>query len=198
VFKDLDFVPDPMPGPEGVFLPFEEVYNVMETNDLGRPSLSMKAPTSEIDKNNSALLKGTRVRDVIKCSECARPRCIFAATRLTNEEILAVKAVKDEDNYICGDVLFQEDSIYYDKIVVRNLLSCAKIMETTYYAKKISSAHFPSVCFHCGSGNTIIDEGIQNLKRKFKVVRPICGECKQAGKEPVVKCQVNVAKKPRL
>ena len=53
-----------------------------------------------------------------------------------------------------------------------------------------------SVCFHCGHmGNMAVGEDIQDLQRRYSVVRPICLSCKAQGKEVMVRCEKNVSEK---
>lgn len=134
---------------------------------------------------------GTRVREVIRCGECIRPRCIYSAAKLTPQDSSAVRHQKEEDIYTCGSPLFPETSHYYDSIVMREGLTCLSPVKVNYFAGKTIS--FPEVCFHCGTKENIsLDDSIQMLKRRYTTVRPICSACQAAGREPAVRGETNV------
>ena len=126
-----------------------------------------------------------RVRSLIKCTNCLRPRCIYALSKLNHEQVVKIKRIDDDASYICGALLFPDGHKYASTIVVRMSLSCEKsVMELTYYAAKIT---FPEVCFHCGgrsASNLCNNETIKELKKEFAKVRPICISCMTDGKEP--------------
>ena len=201
IYGDLHFVPDPVlqKSDSSKFKDFSEVYG-QPTDDSCRPSLSSKAATkSTKDAQLKHLLAGPRVRSFIRCSECEKPHCIYSAAKLGQKDWQVVKAVKEEGVYTCGSPLFPDSSCYSTTIVVREGLSCVSLMETTYYATN-KTVHFPlNVCFHCGSiGDMANDDEIQELHRKYSVVRPICTDCKACGKEVVVRAAKNLNKKRKV
>lgn len=85
-FNQVYFLPDPEPTPDKLhYLPFDQMYG-KETTDSHRPSLQLDSVEKESDKQHRALLVAARVRDVIVCCECSKPRCVFAATRFSHDE----------------------------------------------------------------------------------------------------------------
>ena len=87
----------------------------------------------------------------------------------------------------CGSPLFAGES---DSIVVRAALVCSNPIEAQYYSSKL--AHFPPVCYHCGLGEESLADNpeIQELKKCYAIVLPICFLCLHDGKKPS-----NVAKR---
>ena len=107
-FDQVHFLPDPEPTLDKLhYLPFDQMYG-KKTSDKYRPSRQSDSTEKETDKDHRALLIAGRVRDVILCSECSKPRCVFAATRLTFEEEIQLQHVKDEGVYTCGVSLFHD------------------------------------------------------------------------------------------
>ena len=58
-----------------------------KTSDEHRPSNKPASVESEVDKTNKKLLVAGKVRGVVECGECAKPRCIFANTQLTAAQV---------------------------------------------------------------------------------------------------------------
>ena len=57
-------------------------------------------------KDKGKELHPSKVRDTICCSECGRPRCIFAKTKPTDALLRKLDAYFENVNYTCGDPLF--------------------------------------------------------------------------------------------
>ena len=175
VYRDLNFIPDPVKRADGTFKTFEETYGT-STNDKDRPSFSRVATISEVDRTNAKLLVSGKVRDTILCSLCRKPRCIYSAYKLTTQQILHIDRVKEENVYTCGGCLPDQAE---NNVVVRDSINCTSMIEITYY----SSKKFDDVCIYCGDGGNLLeDDEVRRLKREVQVVRPICTECRRAGK----------------
>ena len=59
------------------FQSFEKLSRT-NTTEKDRTSLKLGLEVSETDKGNKELFLAQKVRDVIKCSACKRPRCIYS------------------------------------------------------------------------------------------------------------------------
>ena len=76
VFEKLHFLPLPrLDSTKKHYKPFTEVYG-KEISECDRPS-QVTDGNSQADKENSDLFRNTRVRKVINCQECLKPRCIL-------------------------------------------------------------------------------------------------------------------------
>ena len=85
-FSQIHFLPNPEPTPDKLhYLSFDQLYG-KETTDSHRPSLQSDSVEKETDKEHRALLVAARVRDVLPCCECSKPRCVYAATKLSYME----------------------------------------------------------------------------------------------------------------
>lgn len=64
-----------------------QLYGMM-TNDKHRPSFAnIQGPEAEADRINRDVLKSGKSRDVILCSECFTPRCVYSNTKMSREEV---------------------------------------------------------------------------------------------------------------
>ena len=182
-FSLLHYLPLPLlDSSKTSYQSFEGLYG-KEPSDSDRPSSkpSSNAEAAEVDKNNKAVLKSTKVRKVIPCGECGKPRCIYAASRLTREQEVIVNQVVESNIYTCGSIIFPPSSPFCDMIVVKQNISCADPMEASYYSAAL--VKFPAVCFYCGMNQqSLVSEGVAELKRKYGVVRPLCCTCQSEGK----------------
>ena len=123
---------------------------------------------SEQDVLHRQLLTGPKVRDVVRCSDCNKPSCVYAATKLMPVQQRIVTRRKEDNTYTCGNTLFASYNQYVDPLVVRESLKCDISLEVAYYAGKV--CHFPDVCVYFGSeDHTSTDDDIQSLKHKFSI-----------------------------
>lgn len=96
-FESVYFLPDPIPTTDGThYLSFEELYG-QSTCDKHRPSLLAQGADKIADSEHRQLLVAGRVRDSLICSECTKPRCIYAASKLSVLEEREIARVKEEN-----------------------------------------------------------------------------------------------------
>lgn len=63
-----------------------------ETGDEHRPSAQVRDdPASVNDRINREIFKTQKVRDVIVCGECSKPRCVYSDKKLTREQVRCLK-----------------------------------------------------------------------------------------------------------
>ena len=107
-FKSLHFLPWPLlhPTNKGHYHPFSDVYGQLPSS-LDQPSLKVtKEKHNEIDHQRKSLLVAGKVRGVITCGECCKPRCIYAKTRLSEDQQVKLQHIRESDIYTCGSSLF--------------------------------------------------------------------------------------------
>ena len=198
---DLDqihFLPDPEPTLDKLhYKPFDQVYG-KKTTDSHRPSLQLDSVEKETDKEHRALLVAARVRDVIPCCDCSKPRCVFAATKPSYGENIQVQRVKDEGMYSCGVSLFPDTHPLRHSVVVREALKCSSLVEIAYYSSP--RVCFEACCIYCGTSHDFLDnDEIKEVRKRYHTVRPIYAQCKSRGKSLVTRGPKNFStKKPRI
>lgn len=151
----------------------------------------------EADKQNKKLLIAAKVRNIIVCLECHKPRCVYAAGTLGLNERNYVKLVVDSKMYSCGSALFPPNSPLHSTVICRQALTCNEPVKTQYYSSVCVT--FPPVCWFCGSPEETLtdDELIQRMRSEYAVVRPICFLCRSDGKRPATWGASNVAKRTK-
>jgi len=119
-----------------------------------------------------------KVRAVVQCGDCFKPRCVFSETSLKDVEKSMIADL--EADFTCGSMLFPLPSEHHSSIVVRVNLSCADNIECATLVK------FPPICCYCGAPEEMLveDDVVRDLKQQKQVVRPICFLCRSQGKEP--------------
>ncbi|XP_063434558.1 uncharacterized protein LOC134715936 [Mytilus trossulus] len=183
-FQDLHFLPNPVPGENNQYKSFSELYGQNTGEEQHRPGAAHKAEENENDKQRRDLFKNNKVREVILCSECSKPRCIFSEKKLSREQDELILRLKEDSFYTCGGALVQDDSETVD-IVVREALACNSPIETTYYSASLKH-YLPPVCVHCGTAEDLLDDNnpyISALYEQYSVVRPLCEVCRNSGKD---------------
>ena len=122
------------------------------------------------------MLVAGKVRGIIKCGECFKPRCIYSNAKQTRQEETEIVTVKESNVYTCGSSFPCESG----GIAVREALVCTSPIESQYYSAVL--VHFPPVCYHCGLGEeSLVDN--EELKHMYAVVHPICFVCLSDGKK---------------
>ena len=125
----------------------------------------------------TGLFTGQKVRQVVECQECAKPRCIYANHELTSRQETKLVTVISEDQYTCGAPLIEPGDAFYRVTQCRLNITCGDPIEMSYYSSKFCR----EICCYCGEPGERSEE-----KRKcFKTVLPVCSVCKSKGLQPI-------------
>lgn len=157
---------------------FQTVYR-SETTEQHRPTLIATIASSE--RAPSSILVNTRVREFIQCFQCGKTRCLYSERALSAEDKIACQIAIDEWDYSCGSPLVPESHILYNKVFVREKISCETPMELAYYSCQKSNVD-NNVCYWCGHNNELVEPS-ESLKSKYKSLFPCCLLCQNAGKD---------------
>lgn len=178
---------------------FDSVYRQLPS-EVDRPSRAAEPSTEakQQDSENKALLVAGKVRGCIECSECGKCRCVYSPSVLHYGEEIELARIRESKLYTCGSVLFPPGHMYEGSIIVREALTCNSTIEAQYFSSKLVS--FPLVCYHCGlTEETLVnDDEIEELKKSYAIVYPICFLCKTEGKKVICRKPSNVAKRRKL
>ncbi len=199
IFEKLSFLPLPvLNSSKEHYVPSVDLY-CKPPDEKDRPSLQ---PTGDVDAieadaRHKALFNSSKVRSIVPCQECFKPRCVYSVRKLVWNELVLLKSVIEEKIYTCGSAIFTPASQLMDTVVVRQNIGCINPVETQYYSATLVS--FPPVCYYCGVEEEcfVEDDTIEQLRSEYAVVRPLCFLCKNDGKIPFVKMPRNSRKRPR-
>ena len=150
---------------------------------------NVKKVAEAIQGCKSSTLTPQNVRDIINCSMCKKPRCIYANRTLTNREMNEVKRIIKKFDYICGCVISPDSSFLRGTIFSRLELHCKAPIEAMFYgAPKITKRK--DMCAYCAKKECSPDK---ELKKRFKTVVPICDQCKAKGRKAITKGPLHTA-----
>ena len=144
MFSALHKLPDPMPGDEGHFKTFSEVYGT-DSNESHHPSLQKKPRTKTLPFA-STLWHVQNVDMMLKCEHCGRWRLLYSQYRLTKKERTDPEKALEDVSFTWGSPLQESElpgklaNVYVWDIV------CEEPIERLYYTVK-----YPSICVHCAS-----------------------------------------------
>ena len=172
-FSSLHYLQFPLLDPsKSGYLPFKTIDGKEPSNNNQLSSMpSSSTEAAQADSRHKTLLKNTKVRKVIFCGKCLKPRCVYSAARLSRAEETIVEWVIESKVYMCGSTLVPLTSPLHDTIVVRQNCFCAAPVEAAYCRSAL--VKFPPVCFYCDLGeDCVVSEGVAELWRQFGFVRP--------------------------
>ena len=144
-FATIHYLPNPVPGSDDHYQPFDEVYGDSEAlTDKYRPSLqrrkrkAMSFSPSQQHVNNVGLL--------LQCEECDKWRLMFCKHKLSVQETSDLQTILDDISYTCGTTF---DDLELPGRLVNVFVkdhSCSDGIEKLYY-----SCGFEPICIHCAS-----------------------------------------------
>ncbi len=126
-------------------------------------------------------------------------RCFYSERALSAEDKIVCQIAIDNWDYSCGSPLVSENHILYNKVFVREKISCETPMELAYYScrKAINN----DVCYWCGHDNELAEPS-EGLRLKYKFLFPCCTLCRNAGKDIFargeIKTHTRAAKKRKI
>lgn len=172
VFESLHHLPDPIRSIDGEhYCSFTDLYG-QETSERDRPSLTDKSHhhKSHGMPFNPNAQYARCVNEFVICSECEKPRVLYAARKLHYQDIEHLKLMLEMALYTCGCSLQDLSSDgakdpVMSRTFVRANLSCSDPIEIPYY----SCQSFLDVCIHCGTA--------QDLVTNETDVYPTCTSC---------------------
>lgn len=80
-----------------------------------------------------------KVRCVILCGNCGKPRCVYSAATLNQDQRTALDRLQDELLYSCGDSLFPKGDALHSIIIAREVQNCSSPIEIPYYSGILKS-----------------------------------------------------------
>ena len=103
------------------------------------------------------------VAKTLKCTECGKPRILYASRKLPFQDQVDLDAAVSDMLYTCGMNLqdcipaLPPESVkehIFQRVFVRKNMSCNTRIETPYF----SSECFDIVCSHCGTSDSLLPQ----------------------------------------
>ena len=145
VFNRLKYVPDPVPGEEGHYKPFAEVYGT-NTTEQYVPSMMSKTQRKKTLPFASNLRHVKNVDMMLQCDECDSWRLLYPQNKLSHQERKDLEEAVADYSFTCGAPL--QDLNLPGKLAhvyVRDM-SCGDPIEKLYYTAK-----YPPICVYCAT-----------------------------------------------
>ncbi|CAB4040071.1 Hypothetical predicted protein, partial [Paramuricea clavata] len=146
-FAKLRHLPDPVPGNDGHYKPFGEVFGTTTTED-DRPSKANSKEKALPFYPSVQHVKNTQM--MLLCEECSMWRLVYSKRKLKQVEKTNIQRALDGMSFSCGAQLQDADIPEHlkDTVFVRRM-GCEQPVEKLYY-----SAKFEDICVHC-SGDDV-------------------------------------------
>ena len=172
-FENLSYLSDPVPGHDGHYRPFEQVYNT-ETTEEHRPSLQSQKGRQKALPFSASVQHVKNADIMIQCEECEMWRLVYSKYKLTAAERKTLEKTLEEYTYTCGAQLSDlnlDGRLGSDTVCLKNV-RCYEPLEKLYYAV----GTYEVICIHCCSNKDLISkEGCY----------PQCSDC--VNKDPIKK-----------
>lgn len=173
IFRNIHHLPDPTPGEEGHYAPFEDVYRT-PTTEQHRPSLQAKKGRQKSLPFSASVQHVKNVDIMVQCEECQMWRLLYSKHKLSASVRAALQCALEDVTFTCGASI--QDLELGDRFmdVFARQIRCYDPVEKLYY----SVGKYQSVCIHCSSEDS--------LEEKADYY-PQCPDCIALQKEPVKK-----------
>lgn len=122
---------------------------------------------------------GDRVRSVVYCFRCSKPRCIYAQKQLSARERILLDRIIANCVFSCGSPLLPPLHPLEERISMKMFRSCEAPVEMAFYSSNLQSMN---VCCYCGSSENNLNKEDCDLSRRHRVTLPVCRQCKQVGR----------------
>ncbi|PKB97840.1 hypothetical protein RhiirA5_432411, partial [Rhizophagus irregularis] len=173
---------------------FNSVHNT-ETSEPHRPSLVIALESA--DHVSKGLLINTKVQTYIECFQCGKLRCIYSERTLISDERQEFGLIENEMNYTCDSLLVSEDHILYNKLFVREKITCELPIELAYYSSISHRQGLKQLCYWCGVDGSFADPQ-ENLVAKYKFIFSYCIWCLKNGKNYFCQVEIKTNKKKEV
>ena len=165
-------LPDPVPGEDGHYLPFESVYGTT-TSEKDRPSLSQTKKRKKTLPFIASIQHAKNTNLMVECVVCGMWHLIYSRKKLSTFVRKELEKIMSNFDFSSGFNLSDldlPDSCLAD-VHCRDL-ACGDPVEKLYY-----SMGYENICIFCSCDDDIIIPDS---------CYPICGSC-AATKQPITK-----------
>ena len=128
----------------------------------------------------SAPFTGDKVRSIVRCFRCHRPRCLYSPKVLSWREKTLLEDYVEKVVFSCGSPVVSPTNFLNDRVFWKTSLSCDDAVETAFYA---SNLYIENTCHHCGETGEHVSVGLEH-SNAFRLVLPVCKQCQIFGIEP--------------
>ena len=154
-FDALSFLPDLVPGEEGYYRPFDNLFGT-PTSEEFRPSLQTSKSKQRTMPFSPCVQHVKNADIMVHCEECEMWRPVYSKYKLTTAERATLNQALEEFTFTCGTVLSDlelgEKRLDGDHVFVRGL-RCYEPLEKLHVYYSVGS--YEHICIYCCSSNNI-------------------------------------------
>lgn len=121
---------------------------------------------------------GDRVRRVVYCFRCSKPRCIYAQKQLSTRERILLEEITINSVFSCRSPLLPPIHPLNPRISMKIFRSCEDPVEMSFYCSNLGSM---KICCYCGSSDATLCEEMPGQRHGLTL--PLCEQCKLAGRQ---------------
>ena len=94
--------------------------------------------TSKSQSQGSFRLSGEKVRHVLTCGECLKPRCVYSARALTKQQLRLLEEYSNDHFYVCGASIIPEESEVFSLCAFEIGINCETELSSHYYSSRLT------------------------------------------------------------
>ncbi|XP_065895962.1 uncharacterized protein [Dysidea avara] len=162
IFQSINFIPDPVPGEEGHYRCFSDVYGT-DTSEEHCPSLKKPNKRRKTLPFASNLTHVRNVDMMLQCEECDSWRLLYSQHKLKRAQRLQLERALKDYTFTCGASMSDLELPEGLNVYARDI-ACGEPIEKLYYAAK-----YPPICVYCA----------KDIEWNEKEYYPQCADCKQ-------------------
>lgn len=166
VFDTLEFLPDPVPGEDGHYKSFQQLFGT-PTDGSHRPSLQKVKKTLPF---SASIQHVKNVNMMLQCEECSMWRLLYSKYKLKQQEKADLEEALEDMSFTCGAPIQDLELPGRLNDVYTRALHCEDPIEKLYY-----SAKYSPICIYCAIDVDVVPEDRY----------PQCDSCKD--KTPIMK-----------
>ena len=154
-FDKLSYLPDSVPGEDGHYRPFSEVYGTPTTEEH-RPSPQTRKGRQKSLPFSASVQHVKNADTMIQCEECEMWRLVYSKYKLTAAERQTVGKALEDYTYSCGAQLSDlglDGRLGNDNLCIRNI-RCYEPLQKLYY----SVGTYELICIFCCSNENLISK----------------------------------------
>ena len=149
-FSSLHFLPDPIPGKDGHYCSFTEIYG-KSTSEEHRPSLQKPKGRQKSLPFVASVQHVKNASIMIQCEECEMWRLVYSKYKLTEAQRKALNSAFNDFTFTCGAQLQDLGLDFIGNDICTRIIRCYEPLEKLYY----SVGTYEQICIYCCSSKDL-------------------------------------------
>ena len=151
IFSSLHFLPDPIPGKDGHYYSFTDIYG-KSTSEEHRPTLQKPKGRQNTLPFVASVQHVKNVDIMIQGEECEMWRLVYSKYKLTETQRKSLNSALDDFTFTCGAQLQDLGLDFISDDICTRIIHCFEPVCKLYYSIGI----YEQICIHCCSNRDLI------------------------------------------